>query len=58
MLLSEKGLIYRNIDFGFPRDCKVIANKMAGETKESGTQLNFRCGVNMGIGSFNLVSMC
>ncbi|KAK0142857.1 Tetratricopeptide repeat protein 39B [Merluccius polli] len=37
------------------KDCQVIANKMEGETKSSGTHIHFRCGVNMGIGSFNLM---
>ncbi|KAG7260979.1 hypothetical protein CRUP_016926 [Coryphaenoides rupestris] len=37
------------------KDCEVIANKMEEETKASSTYLHFRCGVNMGIGSFNLV---
>ncbi|KAJ3614056.1 hypothetical protein NHX12_017633 [Muraenolepis orangiensis] len=37
------------------KNCQAIANKMEGDEKPSGTHLHFKCGVNMGIGSFNLM---
>ncbi|XP_030207510.1 tetratricopeptide repeat protein 39B [Gadus morhua] len=37
------------------KDCQVIANKMDEEMQQKATHLHFKCGVNMGIGSFNLM---
>ncbi|XP_059903540.1 tetratricopeptide repeat protein 39B-like isoform X2 [Gadus macrocephalus] len=37
------------------KDCQVIANKMDEEMQQKATHVHFRCGVNMGIGSFNLM---
>lgn len=41
--------------FFLTRDCQVLANATKVTEKQKNTQIHFRGGINMGIGSFNLV---